>query len=341
MEVDIAGVRYEWVDNWARAPDPEITEVSWPHSAIVWSGRRELWTFHPAKSEAIAFDSDGRFLRAVPSPLTEAHGITLVEERGEQFLWMADASRKRGPENNYRAPDDAPHSAVVKSDLAGNVVQSLSPPPHPAYQSGVYRPTWVAVNEERFGGNGDIWVADGYGESLVHRYRADGQFLSTLTGAEGAGRFRGPHLAFLDTRRAEPELYIADRSNSRIQVYDTEGRFRRVVGAGTLSSPTAFARDGDRLLVMQYYPPRLVALDGQDRLLALAGENLSPILQPGFPFVRGEDGKPATPKNMGAGKFGVPHSIAIDDRGNLYFAEVVFGSRFTKLRRRGETPDPE
>ncbi|HZY93018.1 MAG TPA: hypothetical protein VFG07_09660 [Thermoplasmata archaeon] len=333
MQVRIGEGTYEWVDDWATLPDAEGARGAWPHSAIVWSRKGELWTFHPAKSAAIAFDADGHFLRAVPSPLSEAHGITLVEEGGTEFLWMADASTKRKPESNYDAPESADSAAVVKTDLAGRVVLALAPPPHPAYEKGPYRPTWVGVNEERFGGNGDIWVADGYGQSLVHRYSADGRYQSTLTGEEGGGRFRGPHLAFVDRRRERPELYIADRGNSRIQVYDLDGSFRRIVGAGTLSSPTAFAVEGERMVVLEFRPPRLLVFDGQDRLTDLVGENLGPLTQPGFPFVRDEAGHPSVPKQMGSGKFGIPHSVAIDGGGSLYFTEVVFGSRFTKLKR--------
>ncbi|MGA8663542.1 MAG: hypothetical protein WB809_00505 [Thermoplasmata archaeon] len=337
MHFQIADTTYDWIDHWATPPNPTETATSWPHSAITWSKRRELWTYHPARPAIISFDPEGRFLRSFPCPLLEAHGMTLVEERGQEYLWMADASRKRRPELDYRPSEGAPSSGVLKTDLNGHVLLTLDPPPHPAYDSGPYRPTWVGVNEERYGGNGDIWVADGYGQSLVHRYSSEGRYLSTLTGEEGAGRFRGPHIAFVDHRRPEPELYVADRSNSRIQVYDMEGRFRRVVGVGTLSSPTAFAIDRDRLIVMEYFPPRLFLLDAQDRMIALAGENVEPLTQPGFPFVRTNDGKPALPVRMGAGKFGVPHSVAIDDEGSLYFTEVVFGSSFTKLKRVGQS----
>src|SRR5437868_10033678 len=61
------------------------------------------------------------------------------------------------------------------------------------------------------------------------------------------------HLHSFPTRRSSdlPELYVADRSNHRIQVYDVEGAFKRVVGADFLSSPSAFARDGDLLIVAE------------------------------------------------------------------------------------------
>ncbi len=72
----------------------------------------------------------------------------------------------------------------MKFGLDGVEVASLARPLHGAYESGFFAPTSVAVNGPRHGGNGDVWVADGYGESLVHRYSADGRYLSTLTGEE-------------------------------------------------------------------------------------------------------------------------------------------------------------
>tara|TARA_B110000196_G_scaffold315595_1_gene325470 strand:+ start:2061 stop:2189 length:129 start_codon:yes stop_codon:yes gene_type:complete len=41
-------------------------------------------------------------------------------------------------------------------DLEGNVLASLTRPNLDVYQEGMYSPTWVAVNEERHGGNGDV-----------------------------------------------------------------------------------------------------------------------------------------------------------------------------------------
>ncbi|MDE0824001.1 MAG: hypothetical protein OSB07_08555, partial [Dehalococcoidia bacterium] len=67
-------------------------------------------------------------------------------------------------------------------DLEGNVLASLTRPNLDVYQEGMYSPTWVAVNEERHGGNGDVWVADGYGQSYVHRYDKSGNYISSING---------------------------------------------------------------------------------------------------------------------------------------------------------------
>src|SRR5437868_359136 len=89
--------------------------------------------------------------------------------------------------------------------------------------------------------SGDVWVADGYGRHLVRRFDARGRHVQTLTGEEGVGRFDCPHGVALDRRRGEPELYVSDRANARIQVYDVEGRFRRVVSEGVVVTPTDLA----------------------------------------------------------------------------------------------------
>src|SRR5207302_7989233 len=100
-------------------------------------------------------------------------------------------------------------------DPGGNIARELERPDHPAYGEVTYKPTGVDVDDR-----GTIWVGDGYGANLVHRYDVDGRYVGNLTGEEGAGRFDTPHDVFVDRRTAEHELYVADRANSRIQVFD-------------------------------------------------------------------------------------------------------------------------
>ena len=94
---------------------------------------------------------DGNQLDSWASGLTNAHGMTLVKEGQSEYLWLADNKSAQ----------------VVKTTLNGDTVMSLQRPDLPVYGEGKYSPTGVAVNEERHGGNGDIWVTDGYGQSYV------------------------------------------------------------------------------------------------------------------------------------------------------------------------------
>jgi hypothetical protein len=87
--------------------------------------------------------------------------------------------------------------------------------------------------------------------SLLHEYSPKGAILRTLDGGSTGQRFQTPHALLIDDRRAEPELYIADRGNRRIVVLSMAGEFRRSFGDDVLSSPSGLAVDGDLLLVTE------------------------------------------------------------------------------------------
>lgn len=333
MLVTSGPLHYEWIDDWARLPNADQQLKAWPHHGLVVTKASEILMFDPAQPRLLEFDRDGILLRASPPvEAQEAHGMTLVLDDTVEHLWIADAGQRRTPANRYSPPGEPGHSVVLKLTLDGRTLQRLPRPPHPAYEQGNYRPTMVAVSETRFGGNGDVWVADGYGESYVHRFASDGTYMGTLSGDEGVGRFKEPHAVYIDRRRDQPELYVADRANARIQVYDLEGRFRRVVGEGILSTPSCLASDGQRLFVIENRPARLTVLDQDDRLLGRLCEDTDAASRPGWPNALDADGKVvcATTK---LGKLNSPHAVALDSEGNIYLSEWLIGGRFTKLRK--------
>ncbi|MDQ6882928.1 MAG: hypothetical protein M3077_01645 [Candidatus Dormibacteraeota bacterium] len=331
--VGAGDLTYEWVENWARMPKDDTAAAAWPHHGIAVMPNGEVATVHPSKSTLLLFEADGSLHRSVEAEIADAHGLTAVREGEAAYLWVADAAMKQSTDSGYEPPPTSEGSSVVKLALSGRVLMRLPKPEVAAYGHGDYRPTCVAVNEKRAGGNGDIWVADGYGESYVHRFDAGGRYLRSLSGEEGAGRFKGPHAVFIDRRRGEPELYVADRNNARIQVYDLEGRFRRVVGADFLSRPTWFAVDGDRLLVLEFRPPRLTVLDSADRLVGYVAEDKEAPSREGWPNEVAEDGAPRRPRSLQAGKLNSPHSLTIDKEGNVYITEWLIGGRLIKLKK--------
>ena len=95
-------------------------------------------------------------------------------------------------------------------------------------------------------------------------------FLMTLDGEEGGGRFKRAHCVAIDPRGSEPRLLVTDRSNHRVGVYDLDGRFIKVLGAGELRMPSAFAVAGDLLFIAELWS-RMAVYDPDDRLVGYLG----------------------------------------------------------------------
>jgi hypothetical protein len=335
---------------WADLAGVAGAETAWAHSGLVITSDREVIGFHAG--QVVALDMDGRVVRTVRPGLTEGHGITLVEEDGAEYLWISDP----GFVFVYTLEDgdaafaglfgkgisrEAGEPRVVKLSLDGQIRAELPIPTVDAsYASammmGPYCPCGTAVDQERFGGTGDIWVADGYGSSLVYCFDKRGNIKATLTGEEGGGRFVCPHAVFIDRRGGKtPELYIADRENKRLQVYGLDGIYRRTVGADFLNSPSGFAQWGDLLVVAELYS-RLAVLDEQDNLVGYIGAEPGSEgrrdwpERPGWPNGLTDDGRAAPPPSPEQGQLNSPHSVAVDADGNLYVSEWLLGARYTK-----------
>jgi hypothetical protein len=340
---------YDVRGDWADLSAVPGVDSCWVHNAIVATDGGEIIGFHAG--QLVAFDADGHLVRVVETGLTEGHGITLVREGDDEFLWVSDP----GFVFNCGADDGDPNWAllfgkgvhcqinaprVVKMTLDGHICSELPLPPKdpaiPAGPMGPYCPCGCAVDEERFGGSGDIWVADGYGSGVMHRYDKHGNYRSTLTGDEAGQRLACPHAVFIDRRKKAPELYIADRINTRVLVYDLDGHHLRSFGEQFLNSPSDFAQWGDLLVVAELYA-RLAVLDLEDNLVGYIGADPDPAAEqgwpttPGWPNVLTDDGRTAIPALPQRDRFNSPHAVGVDPDGNLYVSEWLLGGRYTKL----------
>lgn len=297
-----AGV-YRWHENWVAVPSSSAGRDNRRTHGIAIGRDGRAFVFHQAEPAMLVYDASGQLCASWGS-YPGAHGLTLVEDDGEEFLWLTDQEA----------------GLVEKSTTDGKIVGRVTAPAYA--KSEPYVPTWVAVNETRRGGNGDVWVADGYGSSRVNRYDSEGRYLSTLDGSEGGGRFDCPHGIWFDCRKKPMTLYIADRGNRRVQVYDEHGGYLRSFGEGFLSSPDGFVADGDRLIVPELYG-RVTVLDAHDRFLCHLGANEEVSNDPLWP-----DGN-----NLVPGKFNSPHAAAVDGGHHLYVVEWRVGGRILKLEK--------
>jgi len=187
---------------------------------------------HMGEGIGVATNSKGHIFVYTRSQATrlfefDAQG-NYVRELGEGLYGFVFAHAVRvDPDDNVWAVDEG-SNMVIKFNPAGRVVMVLGHRPEvvegvpPAKNPDPYlfdRPTDVAWDKA-----GNIFISDGYGNSRVVKYDKDGRFLKAV-GTKGAapGQLNLPHTIAAD---AQGNIYVGDRSNSRIQVFDNNLEFK-------------------------------------------------------------------------------------------------------------------
>jgi hypothetical protein len=331
MRVSAGDLEFEWMGDWAELPSSETVARGWSHHGMAFSNEGQIVTFHPTKPLVIILTTEGELVRSFEIPVTEAHGLTLsTDAQGTQSIWIADNGRKRDPDYDYDYMPDPLRSKVVRVSMSGLVEMELNEPAVPGLQGEPFSATSVIAFDEHLGGNGDIWVADGYGKSLVHRYNSNGEYLRSIDGTRGAGRFDCPHSLWIDTRSGTPELLVADRANGRVQVFDMEGGYIRAIGADYFDKPTVFSNYGEYLLVGELNA-RVTVVGPNDELIGYIGDNTPVSEEPAWPNEPDDAGIPRRTSRLVEGLFNSPHGITADGDGNIYVTEWLIGGRYTKL----------
>ena len=187
--------------------------------------------------------------------------------------------------------------------------------------------------------NGEIYIADGYGNHRVVVFDASGKFLRQwgdagvdrgLFALMGGGH---PHCAKFDH---DGLLYVCDRGNDRIEVFDKSGALKRVIPVkpGTAFSPAPNGAPGRRAigsaLDVAFSPDPaqiyMYVVDTGNEVLWIFNRRTGTILG-GF----GSAGH-------GVGEFTLLHMIAVDSKGNLYTSETIDGRRLQKFMPDGFVP---
>ena len=164
------------------------------------------------KDAIVVFGPDGKFLSSWGERFAGGgHGLDLREENGVEYLYHCDVNRRK----------------LAKTTLDGTLVWEVGAPlaakarDQACYANeGEWNPTNVC-----FAPDGDVFVGDGYGKSFVHRFGADGAWKATLTTpGSAAGETSCPHGLWVDARKGEPTLLVADRGNHRLQRFTLDGK---------------------------------------------------------------------------------------------------------------------
>lgn len=299
--------RYRPAPAWQHAPgDYQGTEVS----AAAVDSRDRVFVFNRGSEPVIVFDRDSQRLAAWGGDvIVHAHGITI------------------GPDDAVYCTDDFDHT-VRKFTPDGRLLMTIGTSGKPSdtgatsidfrtiQRSGppFYFPTNVALSPA-----GEIYVSDGYGNARVHKFTAEGKLMRSW-GEPGTepGQFRIPHgIAVAPDGR----VFVADRENSRIQIFDPDGKFLNAWIDIARPCQVTFDADGIVYVAELGYragmwpgtsPPHPEATGGRVSIFDLDGQLLSQ-------FGGGNDPE-------GPGDFFAPHDIRVDSRGDIYVSEVVMSA---------------
>jgi sugar lactone lactonase YvrE len=162
----------------------------------------------------LEFDPSGKFLKSFGAGLFVSPHKISVDRDG--FIWVADNGIGGGKGQQVFKFDNDGHVLLTlgKAGVKGNGVGD---------DVTFDQPTDVAVAR-----NGDIFVADGHGReptdnARIVKFDKTGKFVKTW-GKKGTavGEFDGPHALAFDSRG---RLYVGDRQNNRIQIFNQDGAF--------------------------------------------------------------------------------------------------------------------
>lgn len=114
---------------------------------------------------------------------------------------------------------DAPGDVIYKLDPRGEILMTLGQKGKPGDgRNNFYLPTDVG-----FAPNGDFYVSDGYGNARVVKFSAEGRYLLQFgKRGSGPGEFQLPHNVVVD---AQGKVYVTDRENARVEVFDADGKY--------------------------------------------------------------------------------------------------------------------
>jgi DNA-binding beta-propeller fold protein YncE len=252
-------------------------------ASVAFDSKGHLYVLNRGPQALVEFDGAGKFIRAFGDGLfRRTHGLKIDRDGN---LWVTDVGSH----------------IVVKLDTAGKVLLTIGTKGeagewNEATQSHhLNEPNDIAINR-----NGDVFVVQGHtpgkGDPRVLKFDKAGKFI-TSWGGKGTepGKFDVAHGIAID---AKGLLWVADRENERIQIFDDDGKFVREVKYAGL--PCGLEIGQQYIYMVNGFAGQLLRLDLNGKVLAAVGK-------PG----------------KGVGEFGEAHYVAVSPKGEVYVADTV------------------
>lgn len=283
---------YKAVPTWPRLPQHwNLGETA----GVTVDAANHVYVVHRGPHPILEFDSEGTFVRSWGDGFYDrAHSIRIDADGN---IWTADdgshtvvkmnkAGRILQVYGRWRSPSD--QKSAMPDGSAGGALRGIR-------DEGVIRfnrPTDMA-----FGPNGELYVADGYGNSRVVKFDKTGKFVKEW-GKRGGnpGEFHTPHSIIVDK---QGKVYVADRENYRVQVFDADGNF--LTQWKDIGAPWGLALSRDNHMFMtDGYNNRVVKLTLDGKVVGAFGTF-----------------------GKAPGQFHFCHQLAIAPDGAIYTAEIL------------------
>lgn len=255
-------------------------------ASVAFDAKGHLWVLTRGKQPLVEFDADGKFLRAFGEGLfARTHGLRIDRDGN---IWVTDVGGH----------------TVTKLSTQGQVLLTLGT----RGQAG----EWNEANASRrlnqpndviVGRNGDVFVAQGHtpggGDPRVLKFDKTGAFITSWGGrGKEPGKFEVAHGMAID---AKGLLWVTDRENQRIQVFDADGKFvKEVKYAGV---PCGLDIGDQYIYMVNGFAGQVLRLDLNGAVLAATGK-----------------------AGKGTGEFGEAHFIAVSPKGEIFVADSVNGA---------------
>jgi sugar lactone lactonase YvrE len=305
-------MRFRMNADWGKL-NPEKHPVNDCHEMVQDARGRIFLLTNETRNNILIYNKSGKLLTSWGHEFPGAHGLTLSDENGSQFLFITDTAKHQ----------------VHKTTLDGKILLTVNVP----LESGVYKkadefiPTEVAVDA-----NGDFYIADGYGAQYIVHYSKDGKLKSFFGGrGEGDEHLDNAHGITIDTRGGSASLIVTDRTRNCFKRFTMDGKLLEVINlpGACVCRPVI---QGDYLYAAVLRSPDLskeetgfvTILNKENKVVSNIGGT-----EPAY-----KDGK-LQPMSQAEKIFKHPHDVCVDSDGNLYVAQWASGKvypyKFTRV----------
>lgn len=311
-------------NGWAQTAGPSssgeeltyVVDTTWPQkpadygwgamSGITVDAADNIYLFTRAQPAVQVYRPDGTLVRAWTMKNDQGAHHIKIDRAGN--VWLADFRQH----------------VVQKYSPEGKLLLTLGTPGQKGNDASHFDgPTDIAELP-----SGEMFVSDGYGNRRIVHFDQEGRFVKQWgENGTGPGQFALPHAIVADS---QGRLYVADRNNARIQVFDTTGKLLAVWD--DLITPWGFhITKSDEIWVCGSSRVRNNTDDGwifcppPDQFVLKLSRDGKVLARATVPKTAAQPGKP--------GEVDWVHTIAADSAGNLYLGDIM-GKRAQKFTLR-------